>query len=165
MPQMIFVNLPVTDLEKSIAFYQAVGAVKDERFCDGSAAMMTFSDTISVMLLTHERFSQFTDRRIVDAHTSAQVLNCLSRESRNHVDETAEKAGTAGRAASVIAVDAAIYCRPGECATWCDVPSASGAAHSSEATPSFGAASCSVSVGATLKPLSVVGTHNHESTS
>ena len=96
MPQMIFVNLPVTDLEKSIAFYQAVGAVKDERFCDGSAAMMTFSDTISVMLLTHERFSQFTDRRIVDAHTSAQVLNCLSRESRNHVDETAEKAGTAG---------------------------------------------------------------------
>ena len=73
MPQMIFVNLPVTDLEKSIAFYQAVGAVKDERFCDGSAAMMTFSDTISVMLLTHERFSQFTDRRIVDAHTSAQV--------------------------------------------------------------------------------------------
>ena len=64
MPQMIFVNLPVTDLEKSIAFYQAVGAVKDERFCDGSAAMMTFSDTISVMLLTHERFSQFTDRTV-----------------------------------------------------------------------------------------------------
>lgn len=96
MPQMIFVNLPVTDLEKSITFYQTVGAVKDERFCDGSAAMMTFSDTISVMLLTHARFNQFTDRKIVDAHTSAQVLNCLSRESRNHVDETADKAGTAG---------------------------------------------------------------------
>ena len=76
-----------------------------------------------------------------------------------------EKAGTAGRAASVIAVDAAISCRPGGCATWCDVPSASGAARSSEATPSFGAASCSVSVGAAPKPLSVVGTHNHESTS
>lgn len=96
MPQMIFVNLPVTDLERSIAFYQAVGAIKDERFCDGSAAMMTFSDTISVMLLTHARFNQFTDRTIVDAHTSAQVLNCLSRDDRTHVDATVEKAGKAG---------------------------------------------------------------------
>lgn len=96
MTQMIFINLPVRDLDRSIAFYSAIGAQKDERFCDGSAAMMSFSDTVHVMLLTHERFAQFTDRKIVDAGTSAQVLNCLSRDSRDHVDGTVAKAGKAG---------------------------------------------------------------------
>lgn len=96
MTQMIFVNLPVTDLDRSIRFYEAVGARKDERFCDGSAAMMRFSETICVMLLTRDRFSQFTDREIVDARTSVQVLNCLSRDSRDHVDETVARASAAG---------------------------------------------------------------------
>jgi hypothetical protein len=93
---MIFVNLPVRDLERSIAFYSAIGAQKDERFCDGSAAMMSFSEAINVMLLTHERFAEFTDHKIVDAHSSAQVLNCLSRDSRDHVDGTVTQAGKAG---------------------------------------------------------------------
>ena len=96
MTQMIFVNLPVTDLDRSIAFYRAVGAVKDDRFCDGSAAMMSFSDAVNVMLLTRKRFAEFTDREPVDARRSAQVLNCISRHSRSHVDETVERAAAAG---------------------------------------------------------------------
>jgi len=99
MAQMIFVNLPVTELERSIAFYTALGATRDPRFCDDSAAMMVLSDTISVMLLTHERFASFTDRRIADAQTSAQVLNCLSRDSRQHVDDTVTRATVAGAVA------------------------------------------------------------------
>lgn len=96
MEKMIFVNLPVTDLERSKAFYEAVGAVADERFCDGSAAMVKFSETIAVMLLTHERFSGFTPRAIPNARETAQVLLCLSEESRDAVDATMERAVAAG---------------------------------------------------------------------
>ena len=93
---MIFVNLPVTDLPRSIAFYEAVGAVKDERFCDGSAACMKLSDAIYVMLLTHERFRTFTPKQIPDAHLSSQVLLCVSASDRAGVDARVEKAGAAG---------------------------------------------------------------------
>lgn len=96
MPRMIFVNLPVTDLDKSISFYESVGATKDERFCDGTAAMMVFSETISVMLLTHDKFRQFTPRRIADARETTEVLICISAESRDGVDAMVDKAGRAG---------------------------------------------------------------------
>lgn len=96
MTQMIFVNLPVKDLEASKAFYTAIGAELDERFCDDSAAMVRFSEEICVMLLTHARFSDFTDKAIIDAHTQVQVLNCLSRDSRDAVDATVKAAGAAG---------------------------------------------------------------------
>lgn len=98
MSKMIFVNLPVTDLERSVTFYEAVGAVKDPRFCDDSAAMMRFSDTIHLMLLTHLRFASFTDRTIIDAHTSAQALLALSENARDAVDATVERAIRAGAA-------------------------------------------------------------------
>ena len=96
MTQMIFVNLPVKDLERSIAFYQAVGAVRDDRFCDATAQAMSFSDTIHVMLLAHDKFASFTDRRIIDAHKEVQVLNCLSRDSREAVDTIVDHASGAG---------------------------------------------------------------------
>ncbi len=64
MPKMIFVNLPVSDLGRSTAFYEAIGARKDERFCDGTASCMVFSDSIHVMLLTHGKFRQFTPKQI-----------------------------------------------------------------------------------------------------
>src|SRR5688572_10802925 len=88
MSRMIFVNLPVTDLSRSIAFYEAVGAVKNEEFRDGSSQAMMFSDLIWVMLLDHEKFSTFTPRAIPDAHQSSQVLLCLSADSRDDVDAT-----------------------------------------------------------------------------
>src|ERR1700740_187374 len=96
MSKMIFVNLPVTDLKRSLAFYQALGATPDPRFCDDSAAAIAFSDTIHAMLLTHERFASFTERKIVDAQTQAQVLLCLSEDSREAVDATVARAAAAG---------------------------------------------------------------------
>ncbi len=95
-PKMIFVNLPVTDLPKSIAFYQAVGATRNDHFADDSAQCMVISDTIFVMLLTHERFSSFTSRKIPNAHETAQMLLCLSENSRADVEATVGKALAAG---------------------------------------------------------------------
>jgi uncharacterized protein len=96
MTQMIFVNLPVKNLEQSKAFYTAIGGELDTRFCDDSAAMIRFSEAVHVMLLTHARFADFTDRAIIDAHKSVQVLNCLSRESREAVDTITDQAWEAG---------------------------------------------------------------------
>ena len=96
MTRMIFVNLPITDLPRAIAFYEAVGARKDERFCDDTAAMMVFSEAINVMLLTHDKFRQFTVKQIADTRTTTEVLLCLSAESREAVDGMVAKAGAAG---------------------------------------------------------------------
>ena len=95
-PKMIFVNLPVEDLSASIAFYEAVGAVRNKDFCSEDSQMMSLSDAIHVMLLTHERFASFTPRRIPNAHETAQVLLAISEESRAAVDVTTEKALAAG---------------------------------------------------------------------
>lgn len=96
MSRMIFVNLPVADLPKSRAFLEALGAVNEPRFTDETAACMTFSETIHVMLLTHEKFSQFTPRPIADAKAGSEVLLALSADSRESVDSTVERAVTAG---------------------------------------------------------------------
>ncbi|MBL6079886.1 VOC family protein [Belnapia sp. T18] len=98
MPKLIFVNLPVTDLTRSIAFYEAVGATLDRRFTDETAACMVFSETIHAMLLTHDKYRQFTAKPIADAHASSAALICLSAESRAEVDAMAERAGDAGGA-------------------------------------------------------------------
>ena len=95
-PKMIFVNLPVKDLPAAIAFYEAVGAVRNNDFADDSTQMVSFSDAIHVMLLTHERFASFTPRKIPNAHETAQVLLALSENSRADVDATADKARKAG---------------------------------------------------------------------
>lgn len=96
MAKMIFVNLPVADVAKATAFYEAIGAVRDPRFCDGSASMVAFSDTITFMLLGHARFADFTPKPIVDAKTQVEALFCLSEESREAVDLTMERALAAG---------------------------------------------------------------------
>ena len=96
MPKMIFINLPVADLARSIAFYEAIGATKNEMFSDETAACMVVSDVIHVMLLTHDKWKGFTDRAIPDAHASAQVLLCLSEDSREAVDAAVNKAAGAG---------------------------------------------------------------------
>ncbi len=96
MPQMIFINLPVADLKSSMAFYEAIGATNEPKFTDETAAMMRFSKAVNVMLLTHDKWRAFTDKTIPDAKTSAQVLLCISRESRDAVDAITEAAGKAG---------------------------------------------------------------------
>lgn len=96
MPKMIFVNLPVTDVAKSTAFYEALGAVRNPQFSNEESSCMVVSETIFVMLLNHRRFSDFAAKPIADAHRTTEVLLCLTEESRADVDarvETAVKAG------------------------------------------------------------------------
>ncbi len=92
MSRLIFVNLPVRDLERSVAFYEALGHAKNPQFSDDTAACIVVSETIHVMLLTHEKFMQFSPRPIADAKAGAQVLLCLSAESREAVDAEVGKA-------------------------------------------------------------------------
>lgn len=96
MTRMIFVNLPVRDLQASRNFLEALGAVNEPKFTDETAACMTLSESIHVMLLTHDKFSQFTPLPIAEPRKAAQVLLCLSSESRESVDATVERAVTAG---------------------------------------------------------------------
>ena len=96
MPKMIFVNLPVADLPAARAFYEAIGATNNPQFTDETAACMVFSDVIHVMLLTHDKFSQFTPKRIADSHATSEVLIALSADSCEAVDEITEKALAAG---------------------------------------------------------------------
>jgi predicted lactoylglutathione lyase len=96
MSKLIFVNLPVGDLQRATAFYEAIGAQKNEQFCDETASCMVFSETIHVMLLTHEKFRQFTPKQIADATKTSEVLIAISAESREAVDQVVGKAGAAG---------------------------------------------------------------------
>jgi hypothetical protein len=96
MSKLIFINLPVRDLPRSIAFYEALGAQKNEQFTDHTAACMVFSETIHVMLLTHDKFSQFTPKTIADARKTTEVLICMSADSRDAVDDMTARAGAAG---------------------------------------------------------------------
>ena len=96
MSKMIFINLPVTDLDRSIGFYEAVGGRKEPKFSNERAAMIVLSDAIHVMLLTHDFYKTFTGKPIADAHQSSQVLLALSADSAAEVDATIGKAAAAG---------------------------------------------------------------------
>jgi predicted lactoylglutathione lyase len=96
MAKLIFLNLPVADLPASKAFYEAIGATANPTFTDDTAACMVLSDVIHVMLLTHEKFAQFTPKRIADARETSEVLLCIALDSREAVDEITEKALAAG---------------------------------------------------------------------
>jgi len=96
MTQMIFVNLPVADVAKSAAFYEAIGCTKDLRFSNEVAVAMQLSDTIVFMLLSHDFFQTFTSKKIADAHSVTEALICISRDSRDAVDEIVEAARKAG---------------------------------------------------------------------
>jgi uncharacterized protein len=101
MTQMIFVNLPVNDLERSKAFYEAIGFRNEPKFSNDAAAMMVLSDTISVMLLTHPFYATFTRKPIADANATSQVLLAISRDSPAEVDRITDAAGAAGGRADV----------------------------------------------------------------
>jgi uncharacterized protein len=96
MSNMIFINLPVTDLPKSMAFYEAVGVPNNPQFTDETAACMVVSDAINVMLLTHDKWRSFTSKDIPDAHKSAQVMLALSADSKDSVSAMVEKAAASG---------------------------------------------------------------------
>jgi uncharacterized protein len=96
MSKMIFINLPVTDVKKSMAFYEAVGAANNPQFTDDTAACMVLSENIHVMLLTHDKWRSFTSKDIPNAHQSAQVMLALSSDTKDGVSELIEKAAGAG---------------------------------------------------------------------
>lgn len=96
MPRMIFVNLPVRDLPRAVAFYEAVGATKNAQFSDDTAACMVISDTIYVMLLTYPKFAEFSPRPIADAHAATGMLLALAQDSRAEVDATLARAAAGG---------------------------------------------------------------------
>jgi predicted lactoylglutathione lyase len=92
----IFVNLPVKDLKKSMAFFGKLGFTFNTQFTDETAACMVVSEDIYAMLLTHDKFKTFTPKQICDATKSTEVLVCLSASNRDEVNELVRKAVAAG---------------------------------------------------------------------
>jgi predicted lactoylglutathione lyase len=93
---MIFVNLPVRDLPAATRFYLAIGGRLNPQFSNDKASSVMFSDSIGVMLLTHEHYRQFTARPIGDPRRESQMLIALTAGSRDEVDATIEKGVAAG---------------------------------------------------------------------
>lgn len=100
MSKMIFVNLPVSDLPASIAFYKALGFTQNLHFSDDTAACMVWSDTIHTMLLTHAKWRSFTDRAM-PAKGSCGVMLALNMDSREAVDTMNVTAAANGGLADV----------------------------------------------------------------
>ena len=100
MSKMIFVNLPVTDLARAKAFYEALGFANNAQFSDDNSACMVVSETINVMLLTHSKWAGFTSRPIPPA-TSSEVMLAISCESREAVDRMNDAAATHGGQADI----------------------------------------------------------------
>jgi uncharacterized protein len=92
MSRMLFVNLPVTDLEASKGFFTDLGFEFNPQFTDENAACMVVNDQTNVMLLTKAHFESFTDKPIVDARSQVQTLLSFSADSREEVDQLADKA-------------------------------------------------------------------------
>lgn len=92
----IFVNLPTNDLERSKAFYEALGFSINPMFTDENAACVVLSDDIYFMVLTREYLGTFTDKQIIDPKTHAQTSIALTRDSRDEVDELLAKGLAAG---------------------------------------------------------------------
>ena len=94
----VFVNLPTNDLERSKAFYTALGCDISPQFTDENAACIVWSDDVYFMLLKRDFFATFTDKPIADPHEVAQVSVAFSRDSREEVDVILEKGLAAGGA-------------------------------------------------------------------
>lgn len=94
--QLIFVNLPVSGLAESRRFLEALGATNEPKFTDDTAGCMKVSDSIFFMLLTHDKFRQFTSLDIIDAKKQVQALLALSRTDRAAVDTSVDSAVAAG---------------------------------------------------------------------
>jgi predicted lactoylglutathione lyase len=96
MHKQIYVNLPVADLQKTRAFFTALGFTFEPRFSNDDAACMIIGENIYAMLLTRPFYETFTDKKIADTKVFTAVANCLSCESRQEVDELVARARQAG---------------------------------------------------------------------
>jgi uncharacterized protein len=105
MHKQIYLNLPVADLEKSKDFYQALGYPLNPQFSGERTACVVISDTISVMLGTHEQFRRFTPKAVCDTTQAVEVLMTLTCESQAEVDSLVAKAVAAGGSTYDVAED------------------------------------------------------------
>lgn len=96
MSKKLFVNLPVTDLKRSMDFYRALGFSFNPQFTDDTAACMVISEHNYAMLLTHEKFKNFATKPIPDAQKTTGVLVAISLDSKSEVDAMVDKAISAG---------------------------------------------------------------------
>lgn len=96
MSTMIFVNLSVKDLDRAKEFYTQLGFSINSQFTDENASSVVISDTIYVMLLTEEFMRRFTSKQLADAHTVTEAINALGVDSREAVDDLADRALAAG---------------------------------------------------------------------
>ena len=97
-PRQLFVNLPVENLDRTVAFFTALGFGFNPQFTDENATCMVISEHIQVMLLVEPFFAGFTKKPIADARAATEVLLALSCESREEVDAMVAKAIAAGAA-------------------------------------------------------------------
>ncbi|MEU9285510.1 VOC family protein [Streptomyces sp. NPDC048275] len=94
--QMIFVNLAVNDVDASKKFFTELGYTINPQFTTDDCACVVISDTIIAMLLSKQRYADFTKKELADPTRTSEVLLCLSAESREKVDELCDKALAAG---------------------------------------------------------------------
>jgi hypothetical protein len=100
MSKMIFVNLPVADLPRSMAFYAALGFTNNPHFTDETAACMVWGEGIHVMLLTHDKWKSFTDRPIPPS-TSSEVMIAITLDSKDAVNTLVDAGAAAGGTADL----------------------------------------------------------------
>jgi predicted lactoylglutathione lyase len=86
MAKQVFINLAVKDLQKSMDFYTALGFTNNPQFSDDSGKCMVWSNSISVMLLTHEKFAGFANKPIADTKSNAAALFSLTTESVDEIN-------------------------------------------------------------------------------
>lgn len=96
MPSMMFVNLPVQDLPRSKAFFEALGFAFDPQYTDEKAACMVVGDSNFVMLLTEAYFVSFTGRAVTDTAGSTEVIVAVSKDTAQEVDRIGAAAVAAG---------------------------------------------------------------------
>ena len=96
MDKQIFINLPVVNLQKSAEFYAALGFVMNPQFSDNQAKCMVWSDHIYVMILTHDKFKEFTQKPIYNPDSHISSLYSLALDSVDNVHKLMEKGLQAG---------------------------------------------------------------------
>ena len=93
---MLFVNLPVRDVQAAAAFWAELGFAYDPRFCDERTTNVVLDDGVVVMLLEHSLFQEFVTGPVADPAAGTGALYAMSTDSRGAVDALADKALLAG---------------------------------------------------------------------
>jgi uncharacterized protein len=95
-PRKLFVNIPVSDLQRSIVFFESLGFAFNPQFTDPSATCMLVGADAYFMLMVKDRFAGFSNKPIGDAHTITGSLFAITAGSRAEVDALYDTALAAG---------------------------------------------------------------------